>query len=172
MGRVQIFEVELIDRASGARLVLAGGRELGGPFYLNFVGDFVLQLFPEQVARLGRAVFLLNWRRRRATPKPGSVWRRNLGDGVNPGFRLELGLADGGRVYLEAGSTKICCDEGQGDLLIAVLESFVADADALYAVSSPSPSMNFGVAQGLRGPGLELPDWADDTLWTEDGRRK
>jgi hypothetical protein len=163
MGKVQIFKIELRDQASGACLTLAAGRELGGLFFLDFV-DFVLQLLPEQVEGLSRAVFLLSWRRQRATPKVGAVWRRNLGDGVNAGFRLELGLTDEGQVYLEAGSTKICCDEAQGDLLIAVLERFVADADALYAATSPQPSQ-LNLVPGLRGPGLELPDWADDSKW-------
>jgi hypothetical protein len=163
MGRVQIFKIELTDHASGTHLTLAAGRELDGYFYLDFV-DFVLQLLPEQVAGLGRAVFMLSWRRQRQSPKVGAIWRRNLGDGVNAGFRLELGLTEEGRVYLEAGSTKICCDEGQGDLLISVLERFVADADALYAAASPQPSQ-LNLVPGLRGPGLELPDWADDSKW-------
>jgi hypothetical protein len=163
MAKIQIFKIELTDHASGAHLTLAAGRELEGYHYLDFVGDFLLQLFPEQVAGLGRAVFLLNWRRQRTTRKVGAVWRRNLGDGVNAGFRLELGLTEEGRVYLEAGSTKICCDEAQGDLLIAVLQNFVDDAATLHAAASPQQPHN--LAPRLRVPGLELPDWADDSKW-------
>jgi hypothetical protein len=151
MGRVQIFRIELRDHASGASLTLAGGRELEGYHYLDFVGDFLLQLFPEQVASLGRAVFLLSWRRQRTTPKVGAVWRRNLGDGVNAGFRLELGLTEEGKVYLEAGSTKICCDEGQGDLLIAVLERFAEDASATgQAQEALATPVQLDLMPGLR----------------------
>jgi hypothetical protein len=165
MGRVQIFKIELTDHASGARLPLAAGRELDGDFYIDF-GEFVLPLFPEQAAAFVRGVERLAWRRQRATPKPGSVWRRTVGDGVSAGFRVELGLTDEGRSYVEAAGTKIVCDDGQGDLLLAVLQRFADDVNTVAAnVSSASEMPDFGVAPGLRGLGLDLPDWADDTKW-------
>jgi hypothetical protein len=160
MGRVEIFRIELTDRdASGTRLTLAGGRELGGDHFIDF-GEFLLPLFPEQASAFAFAVMRLAWRRRQATPKPGVIWRRTVGDGVGPGFRVELGLTDEGRVYIEAAGTKVVCDDARGDVLVAVLERFRDDVNSV-AASGPGVGgdMNFGVAQGLRGR------WADDTKW-------
>jgi hypothetical protein len=165
MGRVQIFKIELTDRASGAHLTLAAGRELDGDFFLDF-GEFVLPLFPEQASAFARAVTRLAWHRQRATPKPGAVWKRIVGDGVGAGFKVEFGLTDEGRCYAEAAGTKIVCDDGQGDLVLAVLQRFAEDVNTVAAnVSSASEMPDFGVARGLRGPGLDLPDWADDEKW-------
>jgi hypothetical protein len=113
-GHVEIFKVELVDNTTGGRLTLAGGREFDGHFYLDF-GDFFLPLFLDQAASFAGAVSLLAWRRRRAPPKAGLVWRRNLADGVSAGFRLEFGLSEQGHVYVEAGSIKICCNAAQSD---------------------------------------------------------
>jgi hypothetical protein len=161
MGRVQIFKIELTDQASGARLPLAGGRELDGDFYIDF-GDFLLPLFPEQASAFARGVERLAWRRQRATPKPGPVWRRTVGDGVSAGFRVEVGLTDEGRVYVEAAGTKIVCDDGQGDLVLAVLQRFAED---VASIQQGDQSYQLDLTEGQRGPGLELPRWADDTKW-------
>jgi hypothetical protein len=161
MGRVQIFRIELTDRASGAHLTLAAGRELAGDFFLDF-GDFVLPLFPEQASAFARAVSRLAWRRQRAAPKPGSAWKRIVGDGVGAGFKVEFGLTDEGRCYAEVGSTKIVCDDGQGDLLRAVLERFAEDvASVQQAGGSAMPEPDFGVARGMREAlDRRLPPWA------------
>jgi hypothetical protein len=159
MGKVQIFKVELTDNASGAHLTLAAGRELDGDFYLDF-GDFVLPLFPEQAAAFARAVVRLRWRRNQATPKPGSVWRRTVGDGVGPGFRVELGL-DEGHLYVEIAGTKIVCDDAQGDLLLAVLERFADDVASVQQADTEPHHLD--TAPGHSGFGL--PRWADDTKW-------
>jgi hypothetical protein len=163
MGQIQIFKIELVDHTSGARLSLAAGRELGGDFYID-LDEFGLPLFPEQAAAFALAVAQLAWRRQRAKPKPGSVWKRIVGDGVSAGFRVEFGLSDTRHVYVEVGSTKIICDDGQSDLLLAVLERFAEDiASVQQQVGDRSPEPT--VAEGLRGPGLELPRWADDDQW-------
>jgi hypothetical protein len=161
MGRVQIFKIELTDHASGARLPLAAGRELDGDFYIDF-GDFVLPLFPEQAAAFARAVERLIWRQQRAAPKPGSVWRRTVGDGVSAGFRVELGLTDEGRVYVEAAGTKIVCDDWHCDLVLAVLQRFAEDVASIQQGEQPC---QLNMTEGQSGPGLELPRWADDTKW-------
>lgn len=166
MGRVQIFKVELTDRASGARLSLAAGRELEGDFFLDF-GEFVLPLFQEQAAAFARAVARLAWRRQRPTPKPGAVWKRIVGDGVSAGFRVELGLTDEARVYIEAAGVKVVCDDGQGDLVFAVLERFADDIIAVSAHGASQQSDQLDMTQGQRGPDpdLALPRWADDDQW-------
>jgi hypothetical protein len=161
MAKIQIFKIELVDRASGAHLTLAAGRELDGDHFLDF-GDFVLPLFPEQAAAFARAVTRLAWRRQQATPKPGSVWRRTVGDGVGPGFRLELGLTDEGRVYVEAAGTKIVTDEGQGDVLFAVLGQLAEDVSSISAASEQPHHLD--MPPGSRS-GFPLPRWADDTKW-------
>jgi hypothetical protein len=130
MGRVEIFKIELVDSTSGGRMTLAGGREFDGDFYLDF-GTFFLPLFLGQASSFARAVALLAWRRQRAAPKAGSAWRRNIGDGVNAGFRLEFGLSDQGHVYVESGSTKICCDAAQNELLLTVLVRFAEDVNSI-----------------------------------------
>jgi hypothetical protein len=86
-GSIQIFRFELTDRASGAHLTLAGGREFDGYFYLEF-GDFTLRLHPDQAARFGRAVRRLAWRRRAKTPGP--VWSREVGDDAGLSIKVEL----------------------------------------------------------------------------------
>jgi hypothetical protein len=164
MGQVQIFKIELTDHASGAHLTLAAGRELGGDFYIDF-GEFLLPLFPEQASAFAMAVLRLVWRRRQAAPKPGAVWRRTVGDGVGPGFRVELGLTEEGALYVEAAGAKIVCDDGQGDVLLAVLERFRDDIIGVTMVPEGSADIGWGIAPGLRGPGLGFPDWADDTKW-------
>jgi hypothetical protein len=159
MAKIQIFKIELTDHASGARLTLAAGRDLDGNFYLDFVGNFILPLLQEQAAAFARAVARMRWRRNQATPKPGYVWRRTVGDGVSAGFRLEFGLTDEGRVYVETAGTKIVCDDAQGDLLLAVLENFAEDVNVVLAGGAQQFYHN--LAPGLAGPGW-IPDWADD----------
>jgi hypothetical protein len=89
MAGVQIFRIELADRASGARLTLAAGREFDGYFYLEF-GDFTFRWHLDQAARFASAVRRLAWRRRAKTS--GAVWRRDLGDDAGLSIKLELGL--------------------------------------------------------------------------------
>lgn len=162
MGKVQVFKIELTDHASGAHLTLAAGRELAGDFFLDF-GEFVLPLFPEQASAFARAVSRLAWRRQRPTPKPGAVWKRIVGDGVGLGFRVELGLTDEARVYVEAAGTKIVCDDGQGDLVFAVLERFADDIASVQQQAGDEPH-HLDMAPGLRS-GFGLPRWADDDQW-------
>jgi hypothetical protein len=165
MGQVQIFKIELTDRASDARLTLAAGRELGGDHFISF-DEFVLPLFSEQASAFAMAVLRLVYRRRQSTPKPGALWRRTVGDSVSPAFRVELGLTDEAHVYVEAAGTKIICDDGQGDVLQAVLERFREDILAVNTMPEGSDdSMRWGIAAGLRDPDLALPRWADDTKW-------
>jgi hypothetical protein len=162
MGKVQIFKVELRDHASGASLTLAAGRELNGDHFLD-LGEFVLPLFQEQAEAFARAVARLAWRRQRATPRPGAVWKRLVGDGVGPPSRLEVGITDEGRLYVEAAGVKIVCDDGQGDLLLAVLERFAEDVASVQQQADTEPH-HLDMAPGLRS-GFGLPRWADDTKW-------
>jgi hypothetical protein len=162
MGKVQIFKIELTDQASGARLTLAAGRELDGDFFLDF-GEFVLPLFPEQASAFARAVSRLAWRRQQATPKPGSVWRRTVGDGVSAGFRVEICLTDEAKCYVEVGSAKLCLDAGQGDLLLAVLQRFAEDIGSVQQQAGDEPH-HLDMAPGQRS-GFGLPRWADDDRW-------
>jgi hypothetical protein len=139
MGKIEIFKVDLVDHASGARLPFSGGRELNGYFFLDFT-SFYLPLFLEQAAALARAVDRLAWRLQRTTPKAGPVWRRNLGSGAGDSFRLEFGLTDERRIYVEAGALKVHCDDAQSDVLLAVLSRYAADI-RFVAARSPGEGM-------------------------------
>jgi hypothetical protein len=136
-GSIQIFSIELVDRASGARLALAAGREFDPAcFYLDF-GDFMLRLAPDQAQRFAFAVRRLS--RRQRTKKAGPVWTRQLGDSAGPNITLAFGIADDGLAYVEAGSVKIVCDEAQTDDLLHVLDCFAEDIDAIGRASEPPP---------------------------------
>ena len=124
-------------------------------------GTFLLPLVQEQAAAFARAVARMRWRRNQATPKPGYVWRRTVGDGVGPGFRVELGLTDEGRVYVETAGTKIVCDDAQGDLLLAGLERFAEDIASVQQTNTEPHHLDM---IGLRS-GFGIPRWADDTKW-------
>jgi hypothetical protein len=53
----------------------------------------------------------------------------------------------------------------QAQLLLAVLDRLGADVAAVHRASERPEDMGMGIAPKLRGPGLDLPDWADDTKW-------
>ncbi len=112
-GSIRIFQIELADRASGAHLALAAGREFDGYFYVEF-GDLTLRLHPDQAARFASAVRRLVWRRRAKTS--GRVWAREVGVGAgDPATKIELGLDDDGLAYVTVGSTRISCGDQQSD---------------------------------------------------------
>ena len=134
-GSIRIFQIELTDRASGARLTLEAGREFNPQcWYLDF-GDLTLHLHPDQAARFGRAIRRLSWRRRARTPGP--VWARDVGDNAGPKIKLELGLDEDGFVTVEIGSTRICCGDQQSDDLIYFLTVFADDIATVERASEP-----------------------------------
>jgi hypothetical protein len=135
MGNIRTFSIELTDRASGARLTLAGGREFAPAcFFLDF-GDITLRLHPDQADRFAWAIKRLSWRRRDKAagrePKAGPVWTRQLGDGAGLNIAVQFGTADEGLFSVQVGSTKVVCDEAQSDVFTAVLSNF---ADDIYAI--------------------------------------
>jgi hypothetical protein len=83
----------------------------------------------------------------------GPVYRRQVGDGINPGVKVELGCADRGRVYVEAGGVKITCDEQQtGDLLHALCR-FADDVDEVTGAAEGRQQLNQtpAIVAGYRG---------------------
>lgn len=153
-GSIQIFRIELADRASGAHLALAAGREFNPQcFYLDF-GDLTLRLHPDQAARFGRAVRRLAWRRRAKTPGP--AWSRDLGGGAGPAIKAEIGPDEDGFVVVEVGSIKIVCGEQQTDDLVYFLTAFGDDIAAIGRASEPRPQR---YAPGLHYKSRWLPYW-------------
>jgi hypothetical protein len=71
MAGVQIFRVELVDRASGAHLTLAGGRDFASGFYLE-LADLVLHLDPDQASRFAMAARRLIRRQRKSRAEAGT----------------------------------------------------------------------------------------------------
>ena len=182
MGRIQIFKLPLSDRHSNACLQLIGGREFEREeFYLGF-GELVLSLPLDQAENFASSVRRLAARLRASSPTAGAVYRRQVGDGVKPGLKLEFGVTEDGCIYVEVGSTKIHCDAAQSDQLISALSSFAADV-SFVASCSPHAPRRSGLAQGPPGPtecnvipglrGIALPRWADEIAlprWADDSR--
>ena len=140
----RLFQIVLSDHASHAVLEITGGRTDGEPpYYL----DFGEQLFPlnmpmGEARSLTSSIRKIDWwlrdaKVRKKTLTPRAVYRRNVGDGVAPPQRIELGFAEDNALYLEVGSRKIVCNAEQTDDLMYVLSCFASDVADVDRASEP-----------------------------------
>jgi hypothetical protein len=120
----------------------------------------------DDASRLAGARVFLQWRGRVAVAKnqpmkAGPVFKRTW-----PSFTVEIGITSSGdTVYVQVGELRADLDDGQIAILTAVLDQLAADVSTLYRATAGADDMRWGIASGLRGPGLELPRWADDSKW-------
>jgi hypothetical protein len=80
----------------------------------------------------------------------GPVYRRQVGDGINPGVKVELGCADRGRVYVEAGGVKITCDGQQTEDLLHALCRFADDVSAIQQVGGSAQPYQADIVPAAR----------------------
>jgi hypothetical protein len=140
----RIFELVLSDHASRAVLKITAGRT-DGEYYLDFGPEFFPLNLPMAEARsLAASIRKIDWwlrdaKARKKTATPRAVYRRNVGDGVAPPQRIELGFAEDNALYIEVGNRKIVCNAEQTDDLVFFLKRFAGDVDAIDAMSEPRP---------------------------------
>jgi hypothetical protein len=139
---IRIFQLVISDRSSRAALEITGGRisDLEAPYYLKFGEQFTLRLSLDQARRFASSVRRLAFRQRNAATDEkealGPVYKRQVGaDGA--AWKVELGIAEGNCIYVEAGSVKITCDEQQRDDALYFFECFAADVTAISTMSEP-----------------------------------
>jgi hypothetical protein len=162
MGSIQIFSLEF----SGLKFACA--RDFTGVYHFT-VGDHAVSLVPDAARFLATGGENIRIRARVASQlhrdmKPGAAFRRTLQAVGGPTVHLEFGVVDASDgLYIEIGATRVALTDAQGQLLLAVLGQLGDDVSSVYRATAVPDDMRWGVAPGLRGPGLELPDWADDT---------
>jgi hypothetical protein len=164
MGTISIFDLEV----SGLRFACA--RDFPGVYHLR-AGDFVVTMTPETASALAFGGGRIRTRAQVASQlgremNAGTVYRRDLLAIDGRVAHIEFGVTDGGAgLFLEVGTTRLALTDQQAELFLAVLDQLGRDVSAVYRATAVPEDMGFGIAPGLRGPGLELPDWADDTKW-------
>jgi hypothetical protein len=110
-------------------------------------------------------------------------WEKRAADGkMKPGVLFSVqtpetldtvGISDDGfSIYVEADDERIPLTEGELQMFLFALRQLRDDLASLRRVSNGGEPYQGNVVPGLRGPGLELPDFAIDALWDEFGRRK
>jgi hypothetical protein len=136
-GNVRLFQIELTDRASGAQITLAGGRQFDeNCYYLEF-SDFTMQLWADETERFAAiARYVL---RRRQLKKPGECWTRELGNGADLKTKLQFGVTENNLAYVEVKNVRVECDEGLSDTLVAVLSNFAVDIGEVSRSAAPLP---------------------------------
>jgi hypothetical protein len=164
MGHIQIFALEF----SGTRF--ACSRDFTGAYRLE-AGDFVVTLTPDGAGALAEGGGRIRLRAQVASRfgremKAGPTYPRDSLSIDGRTVHVEFGVVDSGdAVFLEIGTARMTLTDQQAQLLLAELDQLGRDVSAVYRATAVPEDMNFGIAPGLRGPGLELPDWVDDEKW-------
>jgi hypothetical protein len=171
--RITLFDLQIADAATGWQMTMSGGRNLNNqatPFFLETdpldwpmtlrEASFVAFAAKRVLSRLGLAAEGRQF-------KLGPSFQKGLQvvDDAEPmvvefGLRKDGGENDQPRVYLRIGTVLIGCNDADGYRLIGALCRY-EEADEL----GPPQPVQGNVVPSMRGPGLELPDWADDSKW-------
>jgi hypothetical protein len=164
MGTISIFSLEF----SGLRF--ACSRDFTGAYSLQ-AGDFTVTMPPDGAGALAEGGGRIRMRAQVASQlrremKAGATFRRDMLAVDGRTAHVELGVSDAGdSVYIEIGTARMALTDAQAAVLLAVLDQLGRDVTALYRATDGPDDMRMGVAPGLRGPGLDLPRWADDSQW-------
>jgi hypothetical protein len=165
MGTISIFSLDFSGTRFACRRNFTGG-------YTLQAGDNILPMEPNVAEALAGGGARIRLRAQVAAHygremKAGATFRRDMLAVDGRVAHIEIGVSDvGDSVFLEIGTARMTLADQQAQLLLAVLDQLGRDVSALYrATAGPEDNMAWGIAPGLHGPGLGLPDWADDTKW-------